>query len=530
MMLISRNRTLAAFATVLSLSMLASQAFAKMTTAQVREGALSGVAEGKVTAFLGVPFAAPPTGAYRWKPPRPAAAWSGVRKADKLPASCEQDVTPHGFGPWTHEYVVTNQVSEDCLYLNVWTPAKRADAKLPVMVWIYGGGFSSGSNSVPIYDGSKLAARGIVVIAINYRVGLYGFLAHPELDAENSAHASGNYGLMDQIAALKWVKANAAAFGGDPNKVTIAGQSAGAMSVHHLISSPLAKGLFEQAIAQSGSGTGVAVPDHAAGEKAGEALMKAAGVSSIAEMRKLAPAQLQAAQAKMGEGSGGLGFSPIVDGLVLPDVSYVGADTNDTPILTGMTAQEMTGLNPNFGKATPDSVRKQIEAAYGPLAPQFEALYSAADDAQANQAEGALARDRGLASLAVWAEQRQRKSKQPIYAYLWTHAEPGPEAARYGAFHSSEIPYVFDTLEASPERPFTQLDHQLAAEMGGYWANFVKTGDPNGARLPAWPAYLRRDKQIVEIGVTTRVRPVLPQTKLELFERHVESGGKLGLF
>ena len=195
-----------------------------------------------------------------------------------------------------------------------------------------------------------------------------------------------------------------------------------------------------------------------------------------------------------------------------------------------MTAQEMTGLNPNFGKATLDSVRKQIETTYGRLAPQFEALYSAADDAQANQAEGALVRDRGLASMAVWAEQRQRKSKQPIYAYLWTHAEPGPDAARYGAFHSSEIPYVFDTLDASPERPFTALDRQLAAEMGSYWVNFVKTGDPNGPGLPAWPAYLQTDKQVVEIGATTKKHPILPQAKLELFERHVESGGKLGLF
>lgn len=525
-----RNGALAALAMLSASAALPATATAQMLSAHVRQGALSGTRENQVSAFLGIPFAAPPTGQYRWKPPRPAAAWRGVRKADKLPASCEQSVDPAGFGPWTHEYVVDNQVSEDCLYLNVWTPAKKAGEKLPVMVWIYGGGFSSGSASVPIYDGSKLAAKGIVVIAINYRVGIYGFMAHPGLDVENPAHASGNYGLMDQVAGLKWVKANVSAFGGDPGKVTIAGQSAGAMSVHHLIASPLAKGLFHQAIAQSGSGTGVAVPDHAAGEKAGEALMKAAGVSSIAEMRKLTPEQLQAAQAKMGQGGGGLAFAPIVDGLFLPDASFVGADTNDTPILTGMTAQEMTGLNPNFGKATPEGMTKQIEASYGTLAPQFEALYPAADGARANEAAGALARDRGLASMAIWAQQRQQSSSRPIFAYLWTHAEPGPQAARYGAFHSSEIPYVFDTLDAAPERPFTGLDRRLAAEMGGYWVNFVKTGDPNGAGLPAWPVYLPSDKQIVEIGATTQARPVLARAKLELFERHVEGGGKLGLF
>jgi para-nitrobenzyl esterase len=521
---------LAAFAMVAGALALPAAAGARTPNARVQQGVLSGTTENGVNAFLGVPFAAPPTGAYRWKPPRPAAAWRGARKADTLPASCEQSVTPDGFGPWTHEYVVTNRVSEDCLYLNVWSPTNTAGAKLPVLVWIYGGGFNSGSASVPIYDGSKLAAKGIVVVAINYRVGLFGFMAHPGLDAENIAHASGNYGLMDQVAGLKWVQSNIAAFGGDPNRVTIAGQSAGAMSVHDLIASPLAKRLFQQAIAQSGSGTGVAVPSHATGLKSGEALMKAAGVSSIAEMRKLTPAQLQTAQGKMGQAGGGLGFAPIVDGRFFPDAGYVGADTNDTPILTGMTAQEMTGLNPNFGNATPHSVAGEIEASYGALAPQFEALYPAADDTQANEAAGALARDRGLASMAVWAGQRRQTSREPIFAYLWTHPEPGPDAARYGAFHSSEIPYVFDTLDASPERPFVALDHQLAAEMGGYWVNFIKTGDPNGAGLPAWPVYLEADKQIVEIGARTQARPVLPQAKLELFQRHVASGGKLGLF
>lgn len=236
---------------------------AQMTGTAVQQGRVAGTKHGEVAAFLGVPFAAPPTGERRWKPPAPASSWNGVRKADALPASCQQGVTPNGFGPWTHEYVVTSAVSEDCLYLNVWTPAKTSGEKLPVLVWIHGGGFSGGSASVPIYDGSKLAAKGVVVIAINYRLGLYGFLAHPALTAESPAHASGNYGLLDQVAALQWIKANVAAFGGDPDRVTIAGQSAGAMSVHHLIASPLAKGLFAQAIAQSGSGTGVTAGDRA---------------------------------------------------------------------------------------------------------------------------------------------------------------------------------------------------------------------------------------------------------------------------
>ena len=522
------SRTIAALAALAMTGMGATPALAQMTGTAVQQGRVSGTKKGAVTAFLGVPFAAPPTGERRWTPPAAAAPWNGVRKADVLPSSCQQGVTPNGFGPWTHEYVVTNAVSEDCLYLNVWTPAKRAGEKLPVMVWIHGGGFTGGSASVPIYDGSKLAEQGVVVIAINYRLGLYGFMAHPELTAESPAHASGNYGLLDQIAALRWIRDNVAAFGGDPARVTIAGQSAGAMSVHHLIASPLAKGLFAQAIAQSGSGTGVTAGDRAGGETAGLALMQAAGVSSVAEMRELTPAQLDAAVAKLGPGGGG--FAPVIDGLVLPDAQFAGANTNDTPILTGMTADEMTGLNPNFGKVTPASFRQGIDASYGSSAARIAQLYPAASDAEANAAASALARDRGLASMAMWAQQRQAGSGNPVYAYLWTHPEPGPDAARYRAFHSSEIPYVFDTLDASPERPFGELDRKLAAQMGAYWVNFVKTGNPNGAGLPAWPAYRQADREILEIGATTAARPVLPAAMFDVFRDYAEQGGRLSLF
>jgi len=501
-------------------------AAAQMTQTRVEQGALSGVDKGAISAFLSVPFAAPPTGENRWKAPRAAERWQGTREAKAFSASCQQGLSPTGFGPWTHEYVVTGEVSEDCLYLNVWTPAKRSGGKLPVMVWIHGGGFSGGSASVPIYDGSKLAEKGVVVIGINYRLGLYGFMAHPELTAESSPQASGNYGLMDQIAALKWIRANVAAFGGDPDNVTIAGQSAGAMSVHHLLSSPLAEGLFVRAIAQSGSGTGVNAGDRATAERAGAALMQAAGVSSIAAMRALTPAQLEAAQGKMGPG---MGFAPVVDGLVLPDASFAGVNTHDVPILTGMTSAEMTGLNPTFGKSTPVTLREQIDRAYGAFGPEIAAFYPASTDAQANTAAGELAMERGLASMALWAAERQATSKQPIYAYLWDHAEPGPDAARYGAFHSSEIPYVFDMLDASPERPFTDIDRRLAAMMGQYWVNFVKSGDPNGPGLPFWPVYLQSDRQILQIGGETFGRPLLPAAKLDAFRRYVAQGGQIGI-
>lgn len=505
--------------------------FGQITSARVREGNLSGVQNGDVAAFLGVPYAAPPTGERRWKVPAAPQAWRSVRKADALPRSCQQFVTANGFGPWTREYAVNNAVSEDCLYLNVWTPAKASSAKLPVLVWIHGGAFISGSASVPIYDGSALAAKGIVVVGINYRVGVYGFLAHPELSAESPAQASGNYGLLDQIAALKWIQNNVAAFGGDPSNVTIAGQSAGAASVHYLIASPLAKHLFVRAIAQSGSGMTLAVPSREAAERTGLDLATAAGAKKIAELRAMRPAELEAAAGRMSRGaSSGLPFGPVVDGLVLPNATRLDAATNDTPILTGMTADEMTGLDPMFVGANAAGVTKRIRDTYGPLASELLSIYPLANDVDAKMTVRTLERERSLASMAMWAERRLRTSDNPIYIYLWNHVEPGPEAGRYGAFHSSEIPYVFGTLDKSPERPFTDADRRLSALAGSYWANWVKTGNPNGAGLPPWPRYTLQDKQILQIGPPTTTRALLPAAKLDVFERYVRAGGQLNLF
>ncbi len=505
-----------------------SSASAPMTRTHVAQGELQGQAKGAVSAFLGVPFAAPPTGDRRWQPPGPPQAWTGVRRADHFSASCQQTITPGGLGPWTAEYVVNGDVSEDCLFLNVWTPASSPRAKLPVLVWIHGGAFTSGSGSVPIYDGTGLAAKGIVLVTINYRLGVYGFLAHPQLTAESPAHASGNYGLLDQVEALRWLQANIAAFGGDPARVTIAGQSAGAASVHHLIATPLAKGLFRRAIAQSGSGMGISVPDRARAEAHGVRLAEAAGVRSIAELRALSTRQLSDAVAKMPADADGLRFGPIVDGLLLPDDNVVGANTNDTPILTGMTAQEMVGLNPDAGKVTPAALRAQVEKTYGGSASDMLALYPAADEAAANASVEALARDRGLAATYLWARHREKVTKHPIYIYLWTHAEPGPEAARYKAFHSSEIPYVFDTLGAAP-RPFSDDDHQLAALMSSYWVNWTKNGDPDGDGLPRWPRF-GSTMMMLEIGATTHARPMLSEPVRAAFEKFVQSGGTIGLF
>ncbi len=485
------------------------------------QGAVSGTTDHGARAWLGLPFAAPPVGDLRWKPPAPATAWAGVRAADHFSASCEQGVNPNGFGPWTHEYVMSGPVSEDCLYLNIWAPAKPV-TKRPVLVWIYGGGFNSGSGEVPIYNGAALAKKGIIVVNMNYRVGVYGFLSHPGLDAENPQGASGNYGLMDQIAALQWVRANIAAFGGDPDNVTIAGQSAGSASVHALIDTPLATGLFVRAIAESGSGMGMAFSDHATADATGVKLATAAGATTIAQLRALTPDQLAAA-------AKGLGFGLSIDGAVFPDAATADhGNHSDVPVLTGLTANESSSSRANgVQTVTPDSLRQSITRQFGVDAPAIAALYPASDEASAGLAKEAVARDRGLATMYLWAA--NRKSHAPVYAYLWTHIEPGPDAATYKAFHSSELPYVFGTLDTS-DRPFTAADRKLSETAQTYWLNFIRHGNPDGVGLVHWPALKLSDRQILNIGDDIHAQSVLEPAKLNAFVHYVQDGGRLGLF
>ncbi|MBW8735442.1 MAG: carboxylesterase family protein, partial [Asticcacaulis sp.] len=369
-----------------------------------------------------------------------------------------------------------------------------------------------GSGAVPIYNGAVLARKGIIVVTINYRVGVYGFLAHPDLTRE--AGTSGNYGLMDQIAALQWVRDNIAAFGGDPNRVTVAGQSAGAASVHDLLMAPSAKGLFRQVIAESGSSIGSFLAARSDAEKAGQ------GLGAIADLRRLDPDALEAAVAKSGTH-----FGPIVDGQVVPAEDEI----NLVPILTGMTANE-TSSNGFFSPdtLTPDTFRKQVEDDYGPLAAQVLKLYPpGASDDEAKASRDALARDRGLASMDMWAEKRLKAGGQ-VYAYLWTHAEPGPESARYKAFHSSEMPYVFGTLDAAP-RPFTAFDRKLSAGMTQWWANWVKSGDPD-SKGALWQPFTLKSRTITVIGDKTVTRPVLPEETLKLFKAQLARGGRVTIF
>ena len=486
---------------------------------KVAQGALEGVRQGGSDAFLGIPYAAPPVGDLRWKAPRPAAGWSSVRGAGHFGASCWQSVSAKGFGPWTHEYVVDGPVSEDCLFLNVWTPA-RPGARRPVLVWFHGGGFSQGSGSVPIYDGAALAAEGVVVVTVNYRLGVLGFFAHPELTREATGAATGNFGLMDMIAALKWVRANAAAFGADPDAITIAGQSAGGMAVHDLVVSPLAKGLFRRAIIESGLPGVAPNPPLAQAEASGVAFAKAKGVADLAGLRALSPAQLS-------EGARGF-FAPMRDGVLLPADDR--GPASDTPVLVGVNADEGSAMSASYGTTDPAKLDAMLKDAYGAHSGDFAGFYAASTDAGRADASRRLLRDKSLAALYAWSKGRLAAAHSPVYAYLWSHAEPGPEADRWRAFHSSEIPYVLKTLEASAERPFTEADRRLSLQASGYWLNFIRTGDPNGQGLPPWPRLTADEPKIMALDVGPHARPILPPDQLQAVKAFVAAGGQPRMF
>jgi len=497
-------------------------------TVRVQQGDLHGARQGGVDAYLGIPYAAPPVGADRWKAPGPVAAWSGTRDATRFGASCAQ-LSTGSFGPFTTEYVEVGKTSEDCLYLNVWTGAKRGERR-PVLFWIHGGAFLGGSGSVPVYDGAALAKRGVIVVNINYRLGVFGFLAHPELTRE--AGASGNYALMDMIAALRWVHDNIAAFGGDPARVTIAGQSAGSAAVHDLIGSPEAKGLFVGAIAESGSGLGGAmgVMPLKAAEAAGGQFAASLGANSIADLRKV-PADRLMQAAGGNPMTAKFHFGPIIDGhvLVADPASLPAGGFNDTPVLTGLNADEGS-VAPGYGASTAAQVKVSIEHRFGRLAPEAETLYPAGDDQAAGAASLALGRDGGVANTVLWAEARATKSRQPAYLYYFAHPEPGSNAKTYGAFHTAEVPYVFQTFAASPDRAFTAQDHRLSDQMADYWVNFVRTGNPNGAGLPQWPAFKPGHPDAITFSDSPATGTLLTPDKYELYRQMVANGGSLSMF
>ena len=513
----NRWKTFAAMMVVVG----ASTAFAATNQPiQVDGGMVVGVPgnDASITTYKSIPFAAPPVGDLRWRAPQPVVPWKGLHATDKYPPSCVQEIPTVNL-PWTHEFMVHNEIGEDCLYLNVFVPA-NSGAKLPVFVYIYGGGYRQGGTSVPIYDGEGLAKKGLLVVTINYRVGVMGFLALPELSKESGHNASGNYGLLDQIAGLKWVQRNIAKFGGDPNNVTIDGQSAGGGSVHDLVASPLTHGLFQRAIVESGGssvsrgGAGAGTPTLAVAEDQGAKFAESKGAHSLKELRTMSWQALY---------EGGPRFAPIVDGYVLPESfmqAYVDGKEADVPMLTGSALGELGGLSGPQKPLTLAEFQERAKQRYGDAADEFLKLYPASTDAEAEAAQKASNKDQAMVAQYLWARLRAKSAKTPAYEYLWDHTMPGPNSEKYGAFHSSELVYVLNTLNGS-DRPFTEDDRKITTMMSSYWANFAATGNPNGKGLPAWPA-VDDKRQVMEVGDKTQPIPLAGSAeKTSFFEKYL---------
>ncbi len=468
------------------------------------KGALEGTAsaDSKIRIFKGIPFAAPPVGALRWKAPQPAASWTGVRKAAEFGARCMQghiynDMIFRDPGP-----------SEDCLYLNVWTRAASAQEKLPVMVWIYGGGYSAGAASEPRQDGENLARKGVVVVSMNYRLGVFGFFVHPELAKESGHGSSGNYGLLDQVAALRWVHTNIAAFGGDPGNVTIFGESAGSFSVSALMASPLAQGLFQCAIGESGAffSTTLDLKPLAKAEEDDAKFAEAVGAPTLDALRaKPADELLQAALKQRG---GGVRFAPDIDGYFFPETAYAiyfAGKQSHVPLLAGWNADEGSARAIFKSDApTAENFAKYAKQTYGDKADAFLKLYPAATDGQAERSAQDLAGDQFIAfSTWKWLEMQAATGKSPEYRYEFDQAPPAPAGGvARGAYHSAEIEFVFGVL-ASKVLPWRPEDFKLSDLMSSYWSNFAKTGDPNGPGLPKWPVYGAGDGyQVMHLSAT----------------------------
>lgn len=474
-------------------------------------GMVQGVAENGLTVYRGIPFAAPPVGELRWRGPQPAAKWDGVRAATK-------------FAPDPYQGDGKGNVSEDCLYLNVWTPAKTPKDRVPVLVWIYGGGFSFGSTSTPVHNGEHLARKGVVLVSINYRVGSLGFLAHPELSAESAHHVSGNYGLRDMIAGLRWVKENIAAFGGDPDRVTIFGESAGGIAVSMLCASPEAKGLFHGAISESGGSFGPTRPTTYPGEnmrtlaeaeQSGVAFAQKAGVSSLADLRKLSPDKLPAA---WGSGTAW----PIVDGWIIPGDQYKlyeAGKYNDVAILVGYNSDE--GLSFSREK-TPAEYIDGVRKRYGPFADDLIKAYPAGADSVPKTARD-LMRDAAFGwQTWAWATLQARTGKSRVYYYYFDqHADhpPGSPEADHGTPHGMDVPYVFETLDRKDTK-LTPGDWAISDTLSTYWTNFAKQGDPNGLGVPAWPQFTDPHRPVMYFHDSAVVGTVPSADSLQVLDRY----------
>jgi para-nitrobenzyl esterase len=476
-------------------------------------GLVSGAAGSspEVRVYKGIPYAAPPVGELRWKAPQPVAAWQGVREATQYSATCMQ--TPY---PATSMYYSEPQpVSEDCLYLNVWTAVKSPKERRPVMVWIHGGAFTRGAGSTPTYDGEKLATKGVVLVSINYRLGVFGFLAHPELTKESEHRSSGNYALLDQIATLEWVKQNIASFGGDPKRVTIFGESAGSWAVNYLMATPVARGLFHRVIGESGASFG-SNTTLANAEKSGEKFAASVGAADLRALRaKTADELLKAPGA----------FPPNVDGWLLSeDIHSIFAHgkQNDVPLIAGFNADEGTTLSPWPASGTAKSFTDQARRTFGKLADDFLKIYPAGSDEEASTAHYNSFRDQRFGwQMRTWVRMSTQSGHAKSYMYYFSRIPPSPESARYRAYHAAEIAYVFGNFRAG--RPWEDADRKLSDAISSYWVNFAATGDPNGKGLAKWPVYDAASDTALEFGNQVELRRALHKDALDFFDRYYES-------
>jgi para-nitrobenzyl esterase len=484
---------------------------------RTQAGLVQGTIQNNLTVYKGIPFAAPPLGNLRWRAPQPPAPWTGVKATDKFAPACMQiPIVLPALG------IESVPVSEDCLYLNIWTSAKSPSDHLPVMVWIYGGGFTTGATSLSLYDGSNLANKGVVVVSIAYRVGPFGFLAHPQLTAEQGGH-SGNYGLMDQTAGLQWVQRNITAFGGDPHRVTIFGESAGGISVSMLAASPLAKGLFTGAISESGGNFAPARADNDGGEnmlslataeKNGEAFLAKIGASSIADARKMP------ADAIMKGVTPGLGGAwPDFDGYVLLGDQYNLYEQgryNDTPVLIGTNADEGALF---VASAKAAAYQASIGAGYGEYADKILAVYPGNTDAEALRSSRDLFRDTAFAwPTWTWARLQSKTGKGKVFVYYFRHRPPYPNVPQFkgwGASHGSEMQYVFENFGNNVP---SQADKAMAEQMSSYWADFVKAGNPNEAGLPEWPVFTDTSQRVMNLNDPSKSIPVPNIDKLKVLD------------
>jgi para-nitrobenzyl esterase len=503
---------------------------------KIDTGLLAGTAstgQPSVRVFKGIPFAAPPLGENRWRAPQPAAKWEGVRKADAFGAPCIAGAPAQGRGgrggaaqapPAQAGPAREPARSEDCLYANVWTSANNANDRRPVMVWIYGGGFTGGSGGLAWYDGENLAAKGPVIVTFNYRLGAFGFFAHPDLAKESGRNASGNYGMMDAIAMLQWVKKNISAFGGDPNNVTVAGESAGAIMVGALVGSPQAKGLFHRAIAESGGWMGLTMARMASSAQAqenGAKAVAALGVKSMAELR-----------AKPLEGLTGLTSSGlVVDGYIIPEdlsLTFMNGKQNAVDVLTGSNKDEanfgicgatagLVGRGGGRGGMTLDAFKTNAQRRFGDAAGDYAKLYGVSSDSETQPAAHIACADEINWNMRQWSAAQAKMGKKG-YTYFFTrvptlNGQPSPQ----GATHTAEISYAFNNPKGQANQTWDEVDTKLGDAMSSYWVNFITKGDPNGAGLANWPQFRDMNSKVMVLGNTPQAEAEPPAEKLKFF-------------